>query len=381
MPRQTLKQRSDGRYKVKYKGVQIYGSTQKEAIQKREEYKRQLALGEQLRERGIQAGEYSLRWLKTHKGNVTPAVRDAYRRHIRRFCTFAPDKAQLGDLPLKDITASDIKAYFDSLAGMSFSSVRGYTGTVRAVFRAALADRVILHNPAQEIAAPRAHRGSHRALDPWEMELVRNVPHRAQLAALVMMYAGLRRGEVLALDIDRDVDFQRGLLHVREAVRFIGQHKPELVDPKTEAGTRTIPLFKPLADALRGHHGLLLPSASGTLMTQSAWKRCWSSYMNALSEARNGSTRRWHQGEWLPVDIRAHDLRHTFCTILYNAGVDVKTAQRWMGHADAQVTMQIYTHLTADRAAASTAAVDAYLSPGVQNGVQKNSAVPLSIAT
>lgn len=379
MPRQTLTQRPDGRFRCKFKGQEFYGSSQKEALAKREEYKKQLALGEQLRERGILTGTYCLRWLKTYKSQVTPAVKADYQRHIRRFCTFAPDGAQLGDLPLKDLTASDIKAYFDSLAGLSFSSVRGYTGTVRAVFRAALADRVILHNPAQAIAAPRAHKGSHRALEPWEMELIRTVPHRAQLAALVMLYAGLRRGEVLALDIDRDVDFQRGLLHVREAVRFVGQHRPELVDPKTEAGARTIPLFKPLADALRGHHGRVLSSASGQLMTQSAWKRCWASYMNALAEARNGSTRRWHQGEWHPVDIRAHDLRHTFCTLLYNAGVDVKTAQRWMGHADAQVTMQIYTHLTADRAAASTAAMDSYLSGG-QNGGQEKSAAPLSRA-
>ena len=47
--------------------------------------------------------------------------------------------------------------------------------------------------------------------------------------------------------------------------------------------------------------------------------------------------------------IRAHDLRHSFCTMLYDSGVDLKTAMLWMGHADQTMTMQIYTHLTETR--------------------------------
>ena len=47
--------------------------------------------------------------------------------------------------------------------------------------------------------------------------------------------------------------------------------------------------------------------------------------------------------------FRAHDLRHTFCTLLYDSGVDVKTAAYLMGHADIRVTMAIYTHLSEQR--------------------------------
>ena len=45
MPRQTLKQRSDGRYRVKYKGREFYGNTQSEALEKREVFKQELARG------------------------------------------------------------------------------------------------------------------------------------------------------------------------------------------------------------------------------------------------------------------------------------------------------------------------------------------------
>ncbi len=48
-------------------------------------------------------------------------------------------------------------------------------------------------------------------------------------------------------------------------------------------------------------------------------------------------------------NITPHIFRHTYATILYNAGVDVKSAQRFMGHADINVTFKIYTHLSAQK--------------------------------
>ena len=84
-------------------------------------------------------------------------------------------------------------------------------------------------------------------------------------------------------------------------------------------------------------------------MTESAWKRAWNSYLYALGEKKNGCQRRWSPAPWHPVEIRAHDLRHSYCTMLYDFGIDLKTAMLWMGHADQSMTMQIYTHLTEQR--------------------------------
>ena len=52
-------------------------------------------------------------------------------------------------------------------------------------------------------------------------------------------------------------------------------------------------------------------------------------------------------------NITAHMLRHTYATILYDAGVDIKTAQRYLGHADVQTTLKIYTHLSETKQAQS----------------------------
>ena len=55
------------------------------------------------------------------------------------------------------------------------------------------------------------------------------------------------------------------------------------------------------------------------------------------------------ESKWIKDRFTAHQLRHTYATMLYDAGVDVKTAQDFLGHADPTVTMNIYTHLSSQK--------------------------------
>ena len=57
----------------------------------------------------------------------------------------------------------------------------------------------------------------------------------------------------------------------------------------------------------------------------------------------------------------AHDLRHTYATALYDAGVPVKAAQYFLGHADIRVTLDLYTHLSKERESASRNQMVEYL--------------------
>ena len=127
-----------------------------------------------------------------------------------------------------------------------------------------------------------------------------------------------------------------------------------------------------LANELKGISGLLCTSADGEMMTESAWERAWESYLYTLGEVRNGCSKRWAKKPWQPVSIRPHDLRHSFCTMLYDSGVDLKTAMIWMGHADQTMTLKVYTHLTETRK--NTAEMQfrtaQTLTFGMQNGMQ-----------
>ena len=57
----------------------------------------------------------------------------------------------------------------------------------------------------------------------------------------------------------------------------------------------------------------------------------------------------------------AHQLRHSYATMLYDADVDVKTAQKLLGHADFGVTMKIYTHLSAEKETAGIEKLNEHL--------------------
>ena len=82
MPRQTLKQRSDGRYRVKYKGREFYGNTQSEALEKREVFKQELARGLRANALGITFLDYSSQWLPAYKANCADKTYNDYVRII-----------------------------------------------------------------------------------------------------------------------------------------------------------------------------------------------------------------------------------------------------------------------------------------------------------
>ena len=207
------------------------------------------------------------------------------------------------------------------------------------MFDAAVENGHIQHNPFRSklIQPDRKKDGSHRVITMEERDLILTTDHRFRLFALTMLYAGLRRGEAMAIQIDDDVDFESGVIHVTKSVRFEG-NSPVISPTKTEAGERDVPLLAILADELKGKKGLLAPSASGDMLTQTGLKRGWDAYLNALSRAAG------HK-----VSIRPHDLRHSYCTMLRDAGVDMKLAMLWMGHADEKMILRIYDHVTESR--------------------------------
>lgn len=383
MPRARATKRSDGRYQVKFNNKTFYGKTAREAITKCEEYKQILNSGIDAQTMGMTLQSYASRWVDTYKAHLTDNAYNQHVRIIRRLC----DHNGMGSTPIARISTMDIQAFYNLAEGMSHSYICDMRDTVRGIFKYAVADRVITHDPTIKAVLPKGTKGTHRAITQEERDLISSTPHKLRPAVMVMLYAGLRRGEALAIDIDRDVDFDDRTITVREAVRFENGQYPVVVDPKTEAGKRTVPLLGVLESELRGLHGLLAHKEDGDIMTERAWTRAWSSYITALETKANGCHKRWYgktkehkrilaDGKELPpwkdINIRPHDLRHSFCTMLYEADVDLKTAQAWMGHADMEMTLRIYTHLTESKKRRATEALEkmANKMSGCQTGCQ-----------
>lgn len=360
MPKKTYKKRADGRYALYRDGKAFYGLTIAEAEEKRRLYDLEKAQGLDHEKAGMRVSEYAERWLPVHRHSACESSYRLYCRILDELVDF------LRDPRVKDVKKTDVIAFYNKLEGLSQSYIDKYVDTVHGLFTGAKEDGLIVRVPSQDAKAPTGTEGSmeHRPLEDWERELVHQMVdyqykvkgqvrhgHPFALAAMVMLYQGLRREEVLALDIDRDVDFANGRLYVREALSYSDTHRGKLKDPKTNKGIRSMPLFAPVRAVLEGKHGAVVKAATADQMTMSAFTSMWKSYkfhMGIL--ANNGLRPRWDkEGVFQPITIRTHDFRHSFCTMICDAGVDIKTAMLWMGHSDEKMIRQIYDHLTAKR--------------------------------
>lgn len=349
-----MKQRKDGRYCVKYHGMCFYGKTQREAKSKVDQYKIDEANGTLLKGRQT-FRSYAAIWLPIYRKN-------AGNKQYNQYVYMLNDAADwLGDPWIDTITPTAIKDLYNHLDGMSESHIKKYASLIRGVMRAAVADGYAKRDPTIDIKRPSGTAGTHRALEDWEDDLVlRLQDHRMGPAVMVMRYAGLRRGEACYLDIDRDVDFTNHTIHVRGGLAWDDGNTPNITGGKSDAAIRTIPMNEILEQCLMGRHGLLISQIDGSILTLSSFKGAWESWKATFEQEVNGHKRGYWERmkqkaeaegradsfqEWIPCTIRTHDFRHSYCSDLYAAGVDLKTAMRWMGHGDMAMLLEIYTHL------------------------------------
>lgn len=345
MPRQKkqrLKRRPDGRYCCVYHGVFFYGSTEEEALLAREDYKRREAAGEYIAATGYTVRQYAEKWLPLHKSGVSPKCYNDYKKQLDALID------AVGDTKLDSLTVDDAATVWEHFRGYSESTIHRARMLYVSLFDTAIENDLCKKNPYRQPHAqpPKGTSGSHRCLTDEEVRLIQTTPHRVQLAALIMLYAGLRRGEVLALTRQ---DITPDEIIVNKAIRFVG-NRPTVESPKTDAGTRRVPILSILRPALQNAPQRILIAQKGGEMTDTAFKRAWDSYNHALTLAAGH-----------PVRIRPHDLRHTYCTMLRDAGVDMHQAMLWMGHADEKMILRIYDHVTNTRTQKSISQVETML--------------------
>jgi integrase len=162
------------------------------------------------------------------------------------------------------------------------------------------------------------------------------------------LYAGLRRGELMALRWD-DVDLAAGVIRVERSYDDKGRVE---IEPKSRAGRRTVPIVGALRDELVEHKarqgrdgGLVFGSSAETpVIPSNLWRR---------------AQRAWKRAGLEPIGL--HEARHTFASVLIAAGVNAKAITTYMGHASIQTTYDLYGKLMPGSESEAAALVDAYL--------------------
>ena len=364
MPRekkQRLKKRADGYYVCRYKDQWFYSLDEDEALELRKEYKRL----EKLQRTAVPTvKEYAEKWLDRAYPEASFSTKNQLKIHLRKLTDL------YGDLPVSSVKPSQIKSVYSSAyIGLSASYIRAGKNLFCALFDAITADGFLPANPARDKSAKpqRGTSGSHRQITPQERTWIENLctDHRVWPAVMAMLYSGIRPQEMKALKIDRDVDFKTESITLHESAHRKDFNHYELTKKgKTSLAMREIPLFPPLKDALTGRSGYLITRKDGTMITVNAWKRAWESYVVCMEEAINGCRKRWYGktrehkkilddgGElppWIEFTVVPYDLRHSFCCMCRDNGVELNTCIRWMGHADEKMVLRIYDEASDNR--------------------------------
>lgn len=327
--------RKDAYYRYWYKGKQFYGKTDAEAKAKRDEYKYECEHGIEKPEQ-ITVFDLVSKWLPVAKVGIQSTTYNQYATCMEKLTD------TIGNKLVSAVTPGDIKKTWACFEGLSQSYINKASFLYKDFFQYAIENGYCRVSPmlAQTARPHKGTKGTHRALEQWEIELVETVPHRCQPGAMFMMKAGIRRGEMLALRKSRIYD---DLIHIVEAVKFVS-NRPVVGKTKNESSERTIPLFAPLKPFYEDIDDLVLPSAENTICSESAFTRAWDSYLFHLSKVAGRK-----------VDIRPHDLRHTFVTDCRDRGVDIHVCMKWCGHSSERMILEIYDHVSSDRERSATA--------------------------
>ena len=176
--------RADGRYVCRYKNQYFYSTDPDDCIRQREEYK-------EAEKKGMVAvyfvREYALQWLERSFPNVTPSTKQGLKTHLQKLID------SIGDLPISEVKPSYIKSiYTDHYAGLSNSYIKAGKQLFCALFDSAVADGLILSNPARDKTA-KPHtgtKGGHRSITPQERDWILRLctDHRAHPVVMAMLY-------------------------------------------------------------------------------------------------------------------------------------------------------------------------------------------------
>ncbi len=356
----------------------FFGRTRTEAEAKRDKFVAEQNSGLRIDAKTLKLRDWIEIWKTTYKVKT-----DDYAPYINRI------NKDLGDHLIGDIFELHLHdtlhtAYYRK----STSAAVKYRMIIKQIFSRAKSNRLILSDPSENLALPKeTTAGSHRALERWEADLILNnwKEYRAGKWAMIMLLCGLRRGEMVALDWE-DVDLEKRTLAVVSSAQLHGKDVIIKTGAKTLAGRRTLPICDPLHAMLSetpeaDRTGPVCRKADGSRITLSAVLRGWATYCRVLTRIANGE-KPLQQGrradrekdaqkkeenpkeEKKPkvvFDCTPHDLRHTYATALYDAGVDIKSAQYYLGHANVTMTINLYTHLSAERENQARSALTDYL--------------------
>ena len=341
-----MKKRADGRYAKQITiGIKdgkpikktVYGKTQKEVEQNYFELKRQIESGIRLDLKNCTVTELMHEWYET---KIFKNVKENTQKRYKYFMK-AMDE-MIGTMKVTEIKKFHVEELANKMTEKGNASAHEKFQLLNKFFNYCVENDIILKNPCMGISIRYAPKQKRR-LTKEELEKIEACDlNRKDTAFLyTLRYTGMRIGELCALSV-QDVNFKNMNISINKTVVSVDKKNFIQETPKTDAGNRTVPiplkLYAPLKhyiDKLPDEQVLLFPSEVGK--------------PNCISGAAKKIKRILRNCDIEDNEITPHYFRHNFISECYNAGIDVKVVQKWVGHSDIKTTLDIYTHLSKEQ--------------------------------
>lgn len=314
----------------------VYADTQRELIEKETRKRIALENGDRI-DSSMTLNRWAEQCVETFKTNQKAITREKYVNRMKS-CILRP----IGDMKLKDIKLIHCQRVLNEQAGKSKRHINEVNQIMQFLFKQAVANDLLNANPAEHVVKPAGTQGHRRALTASERRFFIKVglQDSRYYYYMLMLFCGCRPVEAanaMGKDIRR---LPNGLpaLHIRGT--------------KSRNADRVVPipleLYEVIKDTPADEH--IAQTESGGPISNTNRMRIWRSFCRQINIEMGCKMYRNALVPPYPLapDLVPYCLRHEYCTDLARRGIDVRIAQKLMGHSDIKLTANIYTNLNND---------------------------------
>ena len=364
----SIRKRSDGRWEARYTapdGTQksVYGKTKQQAVEKLKQKQAEIATGTYLESSRMTVEDWLKLWLESYATQIRDTTKANYARYSQLY--FIP---ALGSVRLDRLKPAHVQKLFNDLSG---TLAPGTVNSIRIALSSALstAERLdfIKANPCRKSSTPKVMQKLGDIIDremlPAFIEAAKCTNRYTEL--MVMLQTGIRSAELRGLKWS-DIDFANGIMTIQR--QMVCNNGYNYTQPKSGKG-RNIVLMEDTIELLKRHR---IEQAEEKL--KKAWKDTemtadlvfrTSSGNHLLTCGLRGAFDTIN--EMLGTHLHPHSLRHSYAVAALRSGVDVKTVQNNLGHADAAMTLGVYAQYTIDMGRAAAQKMGEYFRENSRN--------------
>lgn len=297
---------------------------------------------------------------------VKDSTRAGYRKHFRVHVASSP----LAGMKLAAITKDHLNRFYRQLersgrkdAGhvgepLGPATVRHVHVLLSQIFAAAVDDGLLRVNPAKKASPPSKLDAAAPEMETWTAEQTRAFLTWSRergdylwCSWYTLLSTGMRRGELLALRW-RDVDFENQTLSIVRALSYVKEAgvKPVMTFTKPKSGRgRNVDIDDDLLTALRERRDEMTRKVPELAAPNAlVFSNRYGQPHNPVQFSRQWRERCAQAQRDMPdlPRLHLHELRHTHATLLLRAGEHPKVVSERLGHADVNITLAVYSHVT-----------------------------------